>query len=197
MCVRDASSDPPRLASPGPPSYRARESLTWVEGNAEQLPFEDGSFDLYTIAFGLRNVTNRCVCEWGGVTNSLCLENLWSAARAARRGARPHGWSSRPPASHHAHTCAHVHSLIHQSIHNSDKALAEAFRVLKRGGRFMCLEFSHVALPVAREAYDLYSFEVGEREEKAPLDQSCSRWAAARVLTASKRSLPLSPFSFS
>ncbi len=33
--------------------------------------------------------------------------------------------------------------------------------MLKRGGRVMCLEFSHVALPVAREAYDLYSFEVG------------------------------------
>lgn len=40
---------------------RVRETLTWVEGNAECLPFEDCSFDLYTIAFGLRNVTNRCV----------------------------------------------------------------------------------------------------------------------------------------
>jgi SAM-dependent methyltransferase len=37
-----------------------REKVTWVEGNAECLPFEDGAFDLYTIAFGLRNVTNRC-----------------------------------------------------------------------------------------------------------------------------------------
>jgi ubiquinone/menaquinone biosynthesis C-methylase UbiE len=33
--------------------------LSWVEGNAECLPFPDQSFDLYTIAFGLRNVTNR------------------------------------------------------------------------------------------------------------------------------------------
>jgi demethylmenaquinone methyltransferase / 2-methoxy-6-polyprenyl-1,4-benzoquinol methylase len=32
--------------------------LEWVEGNAEDLPFEDESFDLYTIAFGLRNVTH-------------------------------------------------------------------------------------------------------------------------------------------
>lgn len=29
----------------------------WVTGNAESLPFEDNSFDVYTIAFGLRNVT--------------------------------------------------------------------------------------------------------------------------------------------
>lgn len=79
---------------------QVHSNLEWVEGNAEKLPFPDNSFDLYTIAFGLRNVTRR------------------------------------------------------------EKALKEAFRVLKRGGRFMCLEFSHVSLPVAKEAYDLYSFEI-------------------------------------
>ena len=31
--------------------------LTWVTGNAEQLPFPDRSVDIYSIAFGLRNVT--------------------------------------------------------------------------------------------------------------------------------------------
>jgi ubiquinone/menaquinone biosynthesis C-methylase UbiE len=30
----------------------------WVTGNAESLPFPDHSFDVYTIAFGLRNVTH-------------------------------------------------------------------------------------------------------------------------------------------
>jgi len=30
----------------------------WVEANAEELPFEDESFDLYTIAFGIRNTTH-------------------------------------------------------------------------------------------------------------------------------------------
>jgi len=33
----------------------------FVEGNAEKLPFPDNSFDFYTIAFGLRNVTNKDV----------------------------------------------------------------------------------------------------------------------------------------
>ena len=38
-----------------------------------------------------------------------------------------------------------------------DKALAEAYRVLKRGGRFFCLEFSTTLWPGFKEAYDLYS----------------------------------------
>ncbi|MDR3451087.1 MAG: class I SAM-dependent methyltransferase [Alphaproteobacteria bacterium] len=33
------------------------QGLTWVTGNAEELPFPDRSFDTYSIAFGLRNVT--------------------------------------------------------------------------------------------------------------------------------------------
>jgi demethylmenaquinone methyltransferase / 2-methoxy-6-polyprenyl-1,4-benzoquinol methylase len=40
------------------------------------------------------------------------------------------------------------------------QALTEARRVLKPGGRFLCLEFSHVTAPVLRRAYDLYSFAV-------------------------------------
>jgi len=72
----------------------------WITGNAEALPFPDSSFDLYTIAFGLRNVT-------------------------------------------------HI-----------DRALAEALRVLKPGGRFFCLEFSHVENPMLAKAYDLYSMNI-------------------------------------
>ncbi|MFN3461349.1 MAG: class I SAM-dependent methyltransferase [Oceanibaculum sp.] len=78
----------------------AEGGLAWVSGNAESLPVADRSFDAYTIAFGLRNVTRI------------------------------------------------------------DKALAEAHRVLKPGGRFLCLEFSHVVLPVLDRLYDAYSFSV-------------------------------------
>lgn len=72
----------------------------WVEANAEDLPFEDSSFDLYSISFGLRNVT-------------------------------------------------HI-----------DDALAEAFRVLRPGGQFFCLEFSQVSDPLLRKLYDQYSFSI-------------------------------------
>jgi len=74
--------------------------LSWVEGDAEKLPFADHSFDAYTIAFGIRNVT-------------------------------------------------HI-----------DRALSEAYRVLRPGGRFLCLEFSHVSNPAMRWLYDQYSFQV-------------------------------------
>jgi demethylmenaquinone methyltransferase/2-methoxy-6-polyprenyl-1,4-benzoquinol methylase len=75
-----------------------RERLTFAVSNAEALAFEDRSFDAYTIAFGLRNVT-------------------------------------------------HI-----------DQALREAYRVLRPGGRFLCLEFSQVEMPGLKQLYDLYSF---------------------------------------
>lgn len=71
--------------------------LSWSEQNAETLSFDDKSFDAYTIAFGIRNVT-------------------------------------------------HI-----------DRALHEAHRVLKRGGRFFCLEFSTTLWPGFAEVYDAYS----------------------------------------
>ena len=41
-----------------------------------------------------------------------------------------------------------------------DKALAEAFRVLKLGGRFLCLEFSSVDIPGLDRLYEAYSSAV-------------------------------------
>ena len=46
-------------------------------------------------------------------------------------------------------------------------ALREAWRVLKPGGRFLCLEFSRVDPPLIRKAYDLYSFHVIPRMGQA------------------------------
>jgi demethylmenaquinone methyltransferase/2-methoxy-6-polyprenyl-1,4-benzoquinol methylase len=74
--------------------------IEWLAADAERLPFADRSFDLYTVAFGLRNVTHL------------------------------------------------------------DAALAEARRVLKPGGRFMCLEFTPEITPLLQPLYDLYSFHV-------------------------------------
>jgi len=47
-----------------------------------------------------------------------------------------------------------------RNVARRDVALREAHRALKRGGRFMCLEFSHVDVPLMDRLYDLYSFNV-------------------------------------
>ncbi|RHW16290.1 class I SAM-dependent methyltransferase [Sphingomonas gilva] len=79
---------------------RGIEGLIWSEQNAETLGFADKSFDAYTIAFGIRNVTDI-------------------------------------PA-----------------------ALREAHRVLRRGGRFFCLEFSTTLWPGFADVYDAYSHRI-------------------------------------
>jgi ubiquinone/menaquinone biosynthesis methyltransferase len=74
--------------------------LNFVENDGENLKFADESFDVFTIAFGIRNFTNI------------------------------------------------------------DKGLQEAHRVLKKGGKFICLEFSKVEDIFLQKIYDTYSFKI-------------------------------------
>src|SRR3989440_12758368 len=76
------------------------DAVTFVDANAEALPFADRSFDVVSIAFGIRNVPRI------------------------------------------------------------DVVLAEMHRVLRIGGRFLCLEFSNVDVPGLDALYELYSFNV-------------------------------------
>jgi demethylmenaquinone methyltransferase/2-methoxy-6-polyprenyl-1,4-benzoquinol methylase len=55
---------------------------------------------------------------------------------------------------------AYVISFGIRNVTDIPGALREARRVLKRGGRFLCLEFSHPATEMLRKAYDAYSFKV-------------------------------------
>jgi demethylmenaquinone methyltransferase/2-methoxy-6-polyprenyl-1,4-benzoquinol methylase len=54
-----------------------------------------------------------------------------------------------------------------RNVTHIDKALAEAYRVLRRGGRFYCLEFSTTEWPGFKEAYDAYSHHLVPRIGKA------------------------------
>jgi demethylmenaquinone methyltransferase / 2-methoxy-6-polyprenyl-1,4-benzoquinol methylase len=47
-----------------------------------------------------------------------------------------------------------------RNVPQIDRALSEAFRVLKPGGRFLCLEFSTVDVPGLDRIYELFSFKV-------------------------------------
>jgi len=75
-------------------------------------------------------------------------------------------------------------------------ALAEAYRVLKPGGRFLCLEFSRVAVPALAPLYDLYSFNVlpvlgaavaGDRDAYRYLAESIRRFPSQEELAAHLR----------
>ncbi|CAK7337526.1 unnamed protein product [Dovyalis caffra] len=72
-----------------------------------------------------------------------------------------------------------------RNVTHIEKVLAEAYRVLKQGGRFLCLELSHVEVPVFKELYDYYSFSVipalgelvaGDRESYQYLVESIRRF---------------------
>ncbi|HEV8014123.1 MAG TPA: bifunctional demethylmenaquinone methyltransferase/2-methoxy-6-polyprenyl-1,4-benzoquinol methylase UbiE [Stellaceae bacterium] len=83
-----------------------------------------------------------------------------------------------------------------RNVTRKDRALAEARRVLKPGGRFFCLEFSRVEAPLLRRAYDLYSFAVlprlggliaRDREAYQYLVESIRRFPAQAALAAMMR----------
>ena len=90
--------------------------------------------------------------------------------RALKRGIDGLAWSQQnaetltyPSRMFDAYTIAFgIRNVTH-----IDKALAEAFRVLKFGGRFFCLEFSSTEWPGFKEAYDLYSHKLVPQIGKA------------------------------
>ncbi len=72
-----------------------------------------------------------------------------------------------------------------RNVPRIETALSEAWRVLRRGGRFLCLEFSHVDVPGLDAVYDAYSFNVipvlgklvtGERQAYRYLVESIRRF---------------------
>ncbi len=69
-----------------------------------------------------------------------------------------------------------------RNVTHIDAALAEARRVLRPGGRFLCLEFSHVVVPGLKELYDLYSFQVLPRLGKyVARDEAAYRYLAESI----------------
>jgi demethylmenaquinone methyltransferase / 2-methoxy-6-polyprenyl-1,4-benzoquinol methylase len=121
------------------------ETIAFVEGNAEALPFPDRCYDAVTIAFGIRNVPRVAA------------------------------------------------------------ALGEAYRVLRIGGRFLCLEFSQVDVPGLEALYDFYSFNVipalgravaGDAQAYRYLVESIRRFPAPQAFAEMMRTAGFARVSF-
>lgn len=85
------------------------------------------------------------------------------AARAGKRGIAPIHWvcgdiAALPFADCSFDACTIAFGM--RNVTRPEAALAEAHRVLKPGGRFLCLEFGRLSTPAAQWAYDRYSFNV-------------------------------------
>ncbi|MGA9323576.1 MAG: bifunctional demethylmenaquinone methyltransferase/2-methoxy-6-polyprenyl-1,4-benzoquinol methylase UbiE [Xanthobacteraceae bacterium] len=83
-----------------------------------------------------------------------------------------------------------------RNVPRIETALAEAYRVLKIGGRFVCLEFSAVTIPGLDRLYDLYSFNVipvlgravaGDAESYRYLVESIRRFPKPEAFAAMMR----------
>ena len=92
-----------------------------------------------------------------------------------------------------------------RNVPRIEVALAEAFRVLKIGGRFLCLEFSAVQVPGLATLYDLYSFNVipalgravvGDAESYRYLVESIRRFPKPQEFAAMLRAAGFARVSF-
>ena len=85
------------MVEQGKKKLKYLKNIQWYISSAENLPFKDNVFDIYSVSFGVRNFSD------------------------------------------------------------TQKALREAHRVLKSGGRFICLEFSKVENEILNKIYKTYS----------------------------------------
>ena len=92
-----------------------------------------------------------------------------------------------------------------RNVPRIERALAEAFRVLKIGGKFVCLEFSSVDVPALDRLYDLYSFNVipalggvvtGDAESYRYLVESIRRFPKPQAFATMLRAAGFARVSF-
>lgn len=114
------------------------------------------------IAFGIVEASNRTVKTTVFDINSSML-NV-GRQRAAKKGLSDlvdfvEGDAQKLPFEANSFNAYTIATGI-RNVPRIDLALSEAYRVLKHGGRFLCLEFSEVALPMLDRAYDEWSMKV-------------------------------------
>jgi demethylmenaquinone methyltransferase/2-methoxy-6-polyprenyl-1,4-benzoquinol methylase len=136
------------------------ELVSWLAPPKSAVPYA-----LLDVAGGTGDVALRVLKGSGAGTRAVILDISTEMIEVGR--ARGEGEGQRlhfvrgnaeslpfPARNFDAYTIAFgIRNVTH-----IEAALREAFRVLKPGGRFLCLEFSSVEMPLLDTLYDAYSF---------------------------------------
>ncbi|MCS6876782.1 MAG: bifunctional demethylmenaquinone methyltransferase/2-methoxy-6-polyprenyl-1,4-benzoquinol methylase UbiE [Geminicoccaceae bacterium] len=173
----------------------------WKEAMLDWLAPRPG-MHLLDVAGGTGDVALRFLSRVRGEGRVTVVDYNFAMVEVGRDRALDAGWLAEidwvvgdaqclplPDASVEAYTIA----FGIRNVTRIDRALAEARRVLKPGGRFLCLEFSKLSLPLLEPLYDLYSFTVlpalgglvaGDAESYRYLAESIRRFPDQRTFAA-------------
>jgi demethylmenaquinone methyltransferase / 2-methoxy-6-polyprenyl-1,4-benzoquinol methylase len=137
--------------------------------NALNPPRADTPFALLDVAGGTGDVAFRAAKASGsGFRATVCDINSDMLEVGRQRAAARHlddrvsfvGGNAEALAFPDRHFDGYTIAFGIRNVPRIDLALREAYRVLRPGGRFLCLEFSSVDVPGLDRIYDLFSFKV-------------------------------------
>jgi demethylmenaquinone methyltransferase/2-methoxy-6-polyprenyl-1,4-benzoquinol methylase len=172
----------------------------WKAALVDWLRPRDG-MQLLDVAGGTGDIALRCLARAPGMAVTICDINQ-AMLDTGRRRAVDRGiltgidWvagdaEALPMGDRSADAYTIAFGL--RNVTGIDTALAEARRVLRPGGRFLCLEFSQVSIPWLESLYETYSFRwlpelgarvAGDREAYRYLVESIRRFPAQDELAA-------------
>ena len=130
-------------------------------------PRNDKPYHLLDVAGGTGDIAFRAAAQAGAGFMAHCLDINEEMLRVGRNRAVTKGLDAIVDfVSGNAETLPYPDNHFDgytiafgiRNVTHRNKALTEALRVLKPGGRFLCLEFSHVNVPGLDRLYDSWSF---------------------------------------
>ncbi len=169
-------------------------------------PRQAKSFRLLDVAGGTGDVAFRLVETGGSGTRAAVLDASADMLQVGRERAQQRGLedvvrfvegnAEHLPFADSSYDAVSI-AFGMRNVPRIERALAEAFRVLKPLGHFLCLEFSAVDVPGLDRLYELYSFQVipalgrmvvGDAEPYRYLVESIRRFSRPEVLAVMLRS---------
>ncbi len=186
-----------------------KDALVTAVSPPKNLPFT-----LLDLAGGTGDVALRVIKSGGAETRATICDINANMLAVGRERAAAHSLEDRvtfaeanaeaPPFADKSFDAVTIAFGI-RNVPRIAQALAEAYRVLKLGGKFLCLEFSAVDVPGLDRLYDFYSFNVipamgravaGDAEAYRYLVESIRRFPNPRAFAAMLRAAGFARVSF-